>query len=216
MRRKLLIASLGFLSSVPVAALAARAYTVGGAQIFAGPGDDYPVVAQVGRGAAVNVNGCLRDYTWCDVNLGQNRGWVYAQDLAYPYRNQRVLIPEYGPQLGLPLITFSFNPYWDQYYRGRPFYKDRAHWEERSRTHEHARFDDQRHDGDRRRADVTRDQYNREGREQERAIQPRGSQERVIQERTNQTRGESRTNFPDLPGGGQQGLPPGDHSRYQQ
>src|SRR5437868_5619055 len=75
MRRTLLTASLAVvLSAIPIAASAARGYALGGAQIFAGPGNDYPVVAQVGSGAAVNVNGCLSDYSWCDVSIGASRG----------------------------------------------------------------------------------------------------------------------------------------------
>jgi len=128
--------------------MAARAYVLAGSPIFAGPGNDFPVVAQLGQGAAVNVNGCLGDYSWCDVNLGANRGWVYAGDLAYPYQNRRVPIAEYGPSLALPLITFSLGTYWDRYYRGRTFYHERHDWENRWHGHEHehdrARFDDRR------------------------------------------------------------------------
>jgi len=150
MRKKLLVAGIAAaLSCLPAAAMAARAFVVAGAPIFAGPGNDFPVVAQLGRGVAVNVNGCLGDYSWCDVNLGANRGWVYAGDLAYPYQNRRVPILEYGPRLSLPLITFSLGTYWDRYYRGRTFYRERGDWENRWRGHEHEhdRFD---HRGDRR------------------------------------------------------------------
>jgi len=29
------------------------------------------------------------------------------------------------------VITFSFGKYWDDHYRGRPFYRDRDRWERR-------------------------------------------------------------------------------------
>ena len=125
------------LSALPAAAFAARAYVTGGTQMHAGPGNDYPVVASLGRGVAVNVNGCISDYSWCDINLGANRGWVYAGELAYPYHNGRVAILEYGPRLALPTVTFSVGNYWDRYYRTRPFYGERTQWEQHWRDHGH-------------------------------------------------------------------------------
>ena len=61
-------------------------------------------------------------------SAGPNRGWVYAQFLSYPYQNQPVPIISGGAILGLPLITFSIGPYWDNYYRGRPWYGNRSYW----------------------------------------------------------------------------------------
>ncbi len=133
MHRKLLVGVVALvLSTVPVAAAAAAAYALNGAQIFAGPGNDYPVVAELSSGVSVNVNGCLSDYSWCDVNLGSNRGWAYAGDLAYPYQNRRVPILGNGPRLSLPRVTFSLGNYWDRYYRGKPFYEQRSQWAQRA------------------------------------------------------------------------------------
>jgi uncharacterized protein YraI len=100
-----------------------------GTEIFAGPGDEYPLVARLGPGVRVEVNGCISDYSWCDVFFGGNRGWVYAGELSYPYRSGRVPILQYGPSLSLPIISFSLGNYWDRYYRGRPWYHDRGNWE---------------------------------------------------------------------------------------
>jgi uncharacterized protein YraI len=142
MNRKLLAACLSVaFSAVPLAASAAPAYALQGAEIFAGPGNDFPVVAQLGPGVRVNVNGCLTDYSWCDVSFGPNRGWAYAGDLAYPYQNRRVPILQYGPTLALPTVTFSVGNYWDRYYRGRPFYRERGQWEQRWRDHDEHRAD---------------------------------------------------------------------------
>lgn len=132
MRRKLLATSLALaFSALPLAASAAPAYVMSGTQIFAGPGNDYPMVAQLGPGINVNVNGCISDYSWCDVSFGGNRGWVYAGDLGYYYQHRRVPIAEYGPSLSLPIITFSLGNYWDRHYRSRPFYHERNDWERR-------------------------------------------------------------------------------------
>jgi uncharacterized protein YraI len=130
MRRTLIAASLAAaFSTVPLAAAAAPGYVLNGTEIFAGPGDEYPLVARLGPGVRVEVNGCISDYSWCDVFFGGNRGWMYAGDLAYTYRNSRVPILQYGPSLSVPIITFSLGNYWDRYYRGRPWYRERGNWE---------------------------------------------------------------------------------------
>jgi uncharacterized protein YraI len=135
MQRKLVLGCLAAaLTAVPLAASAQqRAYMLDGAPIYSGPGSEYPVVAQLGPGVGVTVQGCLNDYSWCDVTFGGNRGWVYAGELGYPYRNQRVPIIDYGPQLSLPIITFSLGNYWDRHYRSRPWYHERNDWDRRWR-----------------------------------------------------------------------------------
>jgi uncharacterized protein YraI len=141
MRRTLVAAGLAAaFSAVPLAVAAAPAYVIGGTEIYAGPGNDYPVVAQLGPGVRVNVNGCISDYSWCDVSFSGNRGWVYAGELGYSYRNQRVPILDYGPSLSLPIISFSLGSYWDRYYRSRPFYHERHDWERR--WHDHGDYGD--------------------------------------------------------------------------
>jgi uncharacterized protein YraI len=112
----------------PAAAWAQVAYTTTTVNIRAGPDREYPQVAWLPSDVAVNVIGCVDGYRWCDVAAGPNRGWVYAQFLSYPYQNQPVPIISGGAVLGLPLITFSIGPYWDSYYRGRPWYGNRSYW----------------------------------------------------------------------------------------
>jgi uncharacterized protein YraI len=68
-------------------AAATRAYAVVDARILAGPGDDYPVVGQVNRGAAVDLNRCLPDFSWCNVSSGPHRGWVYGEQVTAAYRD---------------------------------------------------------------------------------------------------------------------------------
>jgi uncharacterized protein YraI len=123
------------MAAIPLAANAQQAYAIGGASIFAGPGPDYPVVAQLGPGAGVRINGCLAGYQWCDISFGPNRGWAYAGDLGYPYHNNRVPVLSYGPQLALPIVTFSLGTYWDRYYRARPWYHERTQWERHWNDH---------------------------------------------------------------------------------
>ncbi|MGH8713573.1 MAG: SH3 domain-containing protein, partial [Casimicrobiaceae bacterium] len=54
--------------------------------------------------------------------------WIYAGSLVYPYQGGRVPLLSYGATIGLPIITFSIGNYWDRYYRGRPWYRNRSYW----------------------------------------------------------------------------------------
>lgn len=42
----------------------------------AGPGIQYPVIAEVSGGSRVYVTGCIEDYSWCEVSAGALRGWM--------------------------------------------------------------------------------------------------------------------------------------------
>jgi uncharacterized protein YraI len=108
--------------------LAETAYTTKSINLRAGPSRDYELVAQAPAGAPVDVYGCVDDWTWCDVSLGDDRGWVYAGNLVYPYQNRRVVILGNGPLFGFPIEVFSVGSYWDTYYRGRPWYSRRSYW----------------------------------------------------------------------------------------
>ncbi|MFM0095152.1 SH3 domain-containing protein [Paraburkholderia nemoris] len=104
------------------------AYTNQPVYVYAGPSGEYPVVAQVPPSAQLTVYGCVSDYSWCDVEAPGLRGWVYGEYLDYPYQGTEVPIMTYGLQIGLPVVAFSFGPYWDHYYRGQPWYHDRDRW----------------------------------------------------------------------------------------
>lgn len=108
------------------------AYTNSPAELFAGPAPDYPVVAQIPPGTALDVFGCLSDYTWCDVALPGVRGWIDAQLLDYPYQGSYVPLLEYGAIIGVPVTGFAIGAYWDRYYRHRPWYPDRDRWAHRA------------------------------------------------------------------------------------
>lgn len=119
-------------------ARAEDAYTAKNTNLRAGPGRDYPLVAQIPAGSAVEVAGCLNDYAWCDVVAGPDRGWAYSGNLEYPYEGHRVAIIQEGPVIGIPIVTYSVGPYWDTYYRGRPWYGRRSYFYARPFPQPHA------------------------------------------------------------------------------
>ncbi|MGF6603207.1 uncharacterized protein YraI [Paraburkholderia sp. GAS448] len=124
------LAALSMLSGA-ASAQEVEAYTNSPVYLYAGPGEDYPVVAQLPGSLPLTVMGCISDYTWCDVAGSDIRGWVYAAYLSYPYQGSEVPIMSYGTVIGLPIVTFAIGPYWDHYYRNRPWYHDRDRWAHR-------------------------------------------------------------------------------------
>lgn len=200
------------LAIAPNLALALSAVTTESTNLRAGPAFDFPVVDSIPSDVRVNVHGCLRAYRWCDVSWRDARGWVPGEQLAYLYDGRRVTIVEYGPRIGLPVIAFSFDTYWDRYYRGRSWYGERERW--RTVWRERGQGDARSRTGDRperkierrterpqvERTDRTREQGRREterrqGDENERRLD-RGSRDERPQVRTGRgdwrDRGETR------------------------
>lgn len=107
------------------------AYVSKEVNLRAGPSSDYPVVAILGAGVTITVEGCMSDYRWCDVSIGPNRGWLYAGNIVYPYQGANVPLLTYGPAIGIGVVAFSVGHYWDDYYRASPWYPQRQRWIER-------------------------------------------------------------------------------------
>lgn len=133
LRRRLVTSSFGvvLLAALGIAS-AQNAYTAKPMNVRAGPDRDYPLVAQVDAGTPLDVHGCLDGWSWCDVSFEGNRGWMYGGGISFEYNGGRVPLYSYGPQLGLPIITFSLGTYWGQYYQGRPWYAQRNTWAHRN------------------------------------------------------------------------------------
>lgn len=135
MRHTLRSAGLTLALMLPAGAWAAPGYVTGNVNLRAGPEVDYPAVLTIPAGSTVDIQGCLEDYGWCDVIAGGNRGWVAGNYIQYEYEQRRVFVPDYGPRIGIPIITFAIGSYWDSYYRGRPFYSQRDRWYGRPPVH---------------------------------------------------------------------------------
>jgi uncharacterized protein YraI len=116
------------LAAVPGVAQAQWAYTSASVHVRAGPAPDYPVVAILPPRFQVMVHGCLGDYSWCDVSVGWDRGWVYGAYIYYPYRGRDVPVIHYGAQIGFAIFGFVLYDYWADHYRQRPFYHERERW----------------------------------------------------------------------------------------
>ena len=48
--------------------------------------------------------------------------------LEQEYESQPVYLVDYGPRIGIPVVSFDIGVYWDRHYHNRPFYGQRTQW----------------------------------------------------------------------------------------
>lgn len=130
MRRilRLAVMTIPALFAFGAAAGAQNAYTTGNVNMRVAPGAIYPRITTIPVDSDVTVHGCNQALTWCDTSWARYRGWVSARYLASSYEGRRVYLHDYGPRIGIPIITFSFGTYWDRHYRNQHWYRDRDRW----------------------------------------------------------------------------------------
>lgn len=120
---KRLVLALSILFSLTAAAGAATvSVATTNVKLRAGPATAYPAVTVVPAGVQVVTHGCLSGYTWCDISLGNYRGWVAAGYIQVVYRGAPVVLsPVVAPAVGVAVVSFN-RAYWDTYYRAYPWY----------------------------------------------------------------------------------------------
>jgi len=126
MKRIISTVAVSFLLFASTQALAAYdGYVTGSVYLRAGPDSSYPRVSRLRSGESVVIEGCVDDWSWCDVSARHDRGWLSADRIQYEYEGHRVRVPRYGVQIGIPILSFVFGSYWDDHYRHRSWYRDR-------------------------------------------------------------------------------------------
>jgi uncharacterized protein YraI len=116
---KLGVVAAGLL--IPGAAYAATgAIATTDLNMRTGPSTGYEVVDVIPDGGHVTVYGCLGGYNWCDVGWHGLRGWASGNYLAYlGERYYREPIPSIGVAIGVPIVRYDYNDYFDRWYRHR-------------------------------------------------------------------------------------------------
>lgn len=125
MRYTVVLAAMLFMLLAPGAAHAADAIVLNHTGLRAGPGRDYPLLANLHKGDRIQVLGCVRGWKWCEVTNGFMHGFVVAQRMGTDYYGRNVQIAIWGPKLGIPYVVFVERPYWERYYHDTPFYHER-------------------------------------------------------------------------------------------
>lgn len=131
LKKTVTAAAIALGAAVIVAApanAATRGYATDRLEVKAGPDYDYPTVTYVRSGSPLSINGCLRDWSWCDVSTPRGRGWVVGDDIQAEREGRRIA---FGSPWGVPQVTFSVGTYWDSYYKNRSFYSQRGDWDRR-------------------------------------------------------------------------------------
>jgi len=128
--RAAILAGLGVgVAAVTPADAAVNAFVSRTLSERAGPSAYYPVVTVIPRGATLTLYGCLSGGGWCDVSYAGARGWVPGGYVEAYYRSQRVHVPHYIAQIGVPVVSFNIGFYWSSHYHNRPFFAERSRYE---------------------------------------------------------------------------------------
>ena len=113
--------------ALPGAASAQDAFARSSTWLRAGPGTQYPNVVRVSRGEPIDIYGCLRGRSWCDVSASGDRGWMRGSAIDYVYQGRRVIITD-PFAAGVAVLSFGLADYWNDHYRNRSWYRQDRYW----------------------------------------------------------------------------------------
>lgn len=119
----------------PAAAHAADGYVTASVSLRAGPDIGYPRIDVIPAGRTIDIYGCTDGWDWCDVSYLGDRGWVAGNYIEFIDSGYYRPLPQYGAQIGIPIVTFVIANYWGRYYSHRPFYRERHTWYARPMPH---------------------------------------------------------------------------------
>ncbi|TBW40375.1 hypothetical protein EYW49_04105 [Siculibacillus lacustris] len=115
--------------ALPAAASAAEGWARSSGTLRAGPQSDYPAIARVARGDSLDVYGCLRGRTWCDVSIDGDRGWFPGSRIELAGEGRRIRISDPAAAMfGLSILSFGMADYWGSHYEDRSFYRNDRYW----------------------------------------------------------------------------------------
>ena len=101
------LASLAGAALIAGSALAVPAVfsPTGHLNVRSGPGFQYPVVAQMPANTRFPVTGCIQDYSWCSVVVGDVTGWASAPYLVTDAGGKPTNLQVSGAQLGILIVV---------------------------------------------------------------------------------------------------------------
>jgi len=101
------LASLAGAALIAGSALAVPAVfsPTGHLNVRSGPGFQYGVVAQMPANTRFPVTGCIQDYSWCSVVVGNVTGWASAPYLVTDAGGKPTNLQVSGAQLGIPIVV---------------------------------------------------------------------------------------------------------------
>jgi uncharacterized protein YraI len=73
--------------------------------VRSGPGFQYGVVAQMPANMRFPVTGCIQDYSWCSVVVGNVTGWASAPYLVTDAGGKPTNLQASGAELGIPIVA---------------------------------------------------------------------------------------------------------------
>jgi uncharacterized protein YraI len=103
-------------------------FVPGPVDLRSGPDESFPIVASIPSKEHMELEGCLQNWTWCDISWNGQRGWVSGHAIEAIYQNKTSYVADIASTANVPVITYNTGTYWDTHYRTAPFYTQREHY----------------------------------------------------------------------------------------